>query len=1387
MGVERFFGDTLLIPPYAAFLSLALLLFQWSVKGLSKRPSPIRLDDVEVDASLNEHISTIRVTPGRVITLFWWLRVVGCLGLLGLSLVSYRYSGVQESEPSVPAVPESALVFCFLYTTFLAAIPLIVKKDSTLVALHRNIVLLVTLVVYSYRDVYPLLTYTKEPMDKADGPLLWAKIGVLVLVAVVIPLFTPRQDYLSVQEEANPEQVASLASLFTYTFLDQVIFSTYKSPKFTDKSLPSLADYDAARYLKSQSFGNLDRFSGAKKSHIFWGMMKTFRWDYASLLMVSLVDMVTALASPVAINRLLNYIEKGGEGAVIRPWFWIALLFTGPFVHSLATNRYGFIAARLSVRIEAILTQLVFEHSLRIRPQSEKSAQGQDPKQKNSIGKMNNLITTDLANVIAARDFPKLLVQVPPRIALTIFFLYEVLGWSAFVGLAIIIVCMPIPGLVGKIVHHYQKEKMRRTDDRVSRVVEAVNLMRMIKLLGWEKRMQKGIHEKRVEEMEWSWKLTLSTLPIDTELLDAYVDEHVHEESALHREEIGFQNAKFTWEVKQDTDSSERNFVLHVPDRIVFKDKAINLIIGPTGSGKTSVLMALLGEMHCFTSNTPGSWFNLPRHKGVAYAAQESWIQNDTIKANILFDSVFDEERYQKVIHQCCLEHDLSLFEASDNTEVGELGVTLSGGQKARITLARAIYSNAEILLLDDVFAALDIHTAKWIVEKCFRGDLVKGRTILLVTHNLALTAPLTDYIVSVDLDGHLTGEETSGSKSAYIQDQIQKDEEHLEELEKMESEDALIGPTAGEKTQKPGNLIVEEEKEDGRVRWSTVAMYFKILGGKHPIIYYLCFFVPMILSNGFLGIQSWYLGYWASQYAIYPASEVNVLVLVTMRGSLRASRTIHARLMEAVFGSTFRTSWLDITPKSRIITRVTQDIDAIDGPLFQHIFVLWNVVSFMLIRLGGVVIYSPIFILPGITLAIIATWLSDVYMKTQVEIKREMSKARAPVLAHYGATIAGLPSIRAYGAQEQFICESLVRIDHYSRAARTFHCLTRWIALRMDLLSTMFVSALAIYLFYAAHQSSAATGFSLSMGASFSGVVLTAVQCVNTIEIQSNSLERIKQYLGIKQEPEPTTQGEPPAYWPASGSLRVEHLGAQYVKDGPEVLRDLSFEIRSGERIGIVGRTGAGKSSLTLALLRGIPTSGEVYYDGLPTSSLNLDALRSKVTIIPQVPELFNGTLRQNLDPFEEYDDATLNDALRAAGLQSVQTETEENRLTLDTTVSSGGANMSVGQRQILALARAIVRGSKLLILDEATSAIDYKTDTVIQQALRNELGKDVTLITVAHRLRTVMDSDKIMVLEDGKIVEFDTPKALIEQKSKLRSLVEESEDKDVLLAMIK
>jgi len=307
-----------------------------------------------------------------------------------------------------------------------------------------------------------------------------------------------------------------------------------------------------------------------------------------------------------------------------------------------------------------------------------------------------------------------------------------------------------------------------------------------------------------------------------------------------------------------------------------------------------------------------------------------------------------------------------------------------------------------------------------------------------------------------------------------------------------------------------------------------------------------------------------------------------------------------------------------------------------------------------------------------------------------------------------------------------------------------------------------------------------------LNMAVGFSSLILWWVRDLNEFEVSANSLERIQDYITIEHEPKPDIGGEPPAYWPASGDIKVENLSARYFVDGPKVLHDISFHIKSGERVGVVGRTGSGKSTLMFSLLCGILTEGTVYYDGIPINTLNLDAIRSNITIIPQVPELLTGTLRQNLDLFDEYDDSTLNDALYAAGLFSLQGEADGGRISLDSSISAGGSNFSVGQRQILALARAMVRRSKLLILDEATSSIDHETDAIIQNSLWHKLDRDITIIIVAHRLQTIMDADKIMVLDAGRMVEFDKPSELLKnEKGMLRALVDESSDADRLVAM--
>ncbi|KAJ7697209.1 P-loop containing nucleoside triphosphate hydrolase protein [Mycena rosella] len=1427
---------------------------------------------------------------------------------------------------------------------------------------HVNSVLFVAFCVYVYRDILPLATFTGVPEDLHEGPRLWAKIVLLFISGVAIPLFTPRQyipvDPLNPMEVPNPEQTASIFSFTFYFFLDRIIFLAYRESQLKEDELYPLCDTDTATHLKSISFQYLDSFSGSKtRRHIFFGLMRVFYREFTILAGLLVVRVVANFSSPMAMNRLLQYIEtRDDEAAVVRPWVWILLIFLGPiFVRFLdSTCLFHHLQTRTLVRTEAIITQLVFAHrqaettanasdasspaveaptpelvsheasdagstsetatpengqsedestTMQASTASIKSAStGKEPakpstskedatKSKGSlVGKINNLVTTDLGNIVDSRDFLVLLVYVPLQLTVGIWFLHALLGWAVWVGLGSIILLTPLPGLMARFVQSVQKERLKRTDERVQSVSEAVNVLRMVKLFGWEEKMKDRIADKRDDKLRWirqrrlldlasslcqcslpkelsghlldtktlimgkplnaskvfstmtvfdllrtgttiitlafrvlsvlsqitGWLNQLATGKVsldrvndflkNSELLDAFDEKPtpvLFPTDAAAAEQIGFRNATFLWsqETNGSDTRSQKEFKLKIDGEVMFQRGRINLVVGPTGSaGKTSLLMALLGEMHWLPA-APDSWYNLPRSGGVAYAAQESWVLNETIRDNIIFDTPFDEGRYKKVLYQCALEPDLGLFQAGDQTEVGEKGLTLSGGQKARLTLARAVYSKANILLLDDVLAALDVHTAQWIVEKCFGGDLIEDRTVILVTHNVALASPIAHFVVTFGSDGKV---ESQGSMSEVVQRgsklaaQLRQDQKALDKTQQEIDTEAPLAKPAD------GKLILAEEIQEGHVGAAALKLYLFSMAGQYPFFFFFFLGGGLVFQQSVVALRTWVLGYWASQYDILPADEVNVVYYLSIFvaivflstvsltavfvflvfGQLRASKVIHKNLIDSVLSAPLR--WLDVTPTSRIIARVTNDVRAIDDTLPSLCWGLAGNVVAMLVRFIAVVIYAPIFFFFGLMVGALGAWIGQIYIAGQLGVKRLMSNTRAPVLAHFGAAIAGLVSIRAFGAESKFSTESLTRIDRYTRAARSFYNLnSRWVSVRIDLLGTIFSAGLATYLVYIKPTSAGDSGFLINMAVTFTTMLLWVVSIQLCLYL-GFSLTRIQGYIDIEHEKPATETGKPPAYWPASGELRVENLSARYSEDGPKVLHEVSFHIKAGERVGIVGRTGSGKSSLTLSLLRCIPTDGSVMYDGVETSELNLDALRSSITIIPQVPELLSGSLRANLDPFGQYEDTELNYALRAAGLFALQSEMDEGRITLDSSISTGGSNLSVGQRQIFALARAIVRKSKILILDEATSAIDYKTDSIIQNSLRQELQGDVSLITVAHRLQTIMDADKIMVLDAGHIVEFDSPKELLKiEGGKLRALVDESGDRDALYAM--
>ncbi|KAJ7042972.1 multidrug resistance-associated ABC transporter [Mycena alexandri] len=1351
-------------------------------------------------------------------------RLVSCLTLLVLLTRDETWS--RGSSVNLEVNPSAT----YIYVSMLALVSILGQPPiSDNAASHLTVVLISTLAVYLYRDVLPLGTVFDTPKDSSEGIRLWLKICLLAFAGCLVPLLTPRRyspvNPLNPVDVPNPEQTASILSLALYTFLDDTIFLAHRLGRLPYDLFPPLADYDSAEYLRSQNF--------QQGRHLFFGIIRIFRFDIFVLGVTSAVIVLGRLVAPVGLNRLLHYIETQGEGETYRPWVWVLWLFLGPTIHSLGDHWYMYIASRIGVRTEAILTELIFEHALRMRIKSEPSAKG-----RNSPGKLNlnNMITTDIRIIIGSKRLLLSLVYMPLMFILSIWFLYAILGWSTFVGLATIFAMLPVPGYLGKWVQTAQRGLARNRDARVQSVTETINLLRMIKFFGWETKMSAEVAAKRQMELVCLWKRKLLDLvngcinillPIATKLTTyaAYV---VIMRQPLTASKV-FSSMTVFDVLKTSVESILSSYTQFLTSKVSFdridsflrktelldvNSSEVKSVVPPEhrdeigihnatfSCGKTSLLLSLLGfppyflvdayysylplgETYFTSSQDPESWYNLPRDGGVAYAAQESWVQSATIKAcseNILFGAEFDSERYRKVLHQCCLERDLELFASGDEQVVGERGLTLSGGQKARVTLARAI-----------------VHSAKWIVEKCFAGDLIAGRTVLLVTRNIALTRSISQFAVSLGLDGRVMSQGT-------IHDALKVNEklsiEASDDQARLESAPDEINTfdISDKKSSTSGKLIMPEEIVQGNVGWSPVRLYLRSLGGTHPHLFFLALLAGFVLQNSAGNLQTWYLGYWSSQYDTKPASEVRVLYHLSVYGSillllflfyacgflvytfgiLRASETLHQQLIDSVLGTTLR--WLDTTPTSRIIARATQDMGMVDGPPTASLRSLLDHTVSMAVTLSAIVLFTtPIFFAPGVTLFLLGSYCGRLFMPARISVKREMSNARSPILGHFSAAVTGLISIRAYACQDAFIHESLRRLNRYTRTARLSFDLTRWSAIRTEMLGNVFVASLAAYLVYFKNYNAANTGFTLQAAVRFGETVTSWILGLNDFELMcecyrgyrilpfnrivarftANSLERIEAYINIEQEPKPTMSGIPPAAWPTSGELVVRNLSVRYSDDGPDVLHDISFSVKSGERIGVgedlddlsfdptadryyqVGRTGAGKSSLTLALLRAIPTKGSVSYGGITTSSVNLDALRSKITIIPQMPELLSGTLRQNLDPFGQFGDAELDTALHTAGLSSLQAEAAESNITLETVISSGGNNLSVGQRQVIALARAMVCQSKLLILDE-----DYKTDAVIQDSLRTRLGSDVTLITVAHRLQSIMNADRIVCL---------------------------------------
>uniref|UniRef100_A0A8C4NL06 ABC-type glutathione-S-conjugate transporter n=1 Tax=Eptatretus burgeri TaxID=7764 RepID=A0A8C4NL06_EPTBU len=839
-------------------------------------------------------------------------------------------------------------------------------------------------------------------------------------------------------------------------------------------------------------------------------------------------------------------------------------------------------------------------------------------------------------------------------------------------------------------------------------------------------------------------------------------------------------------------------------------------IVGHVGCGKSSLISAMLGELERVSGfvAVQGS---------VAFVPQQAWIQNATFRDNIVFGNVFKEKWYHRVLAACALLPDLEILPAGDMTEIGEKGINLSGGQKQRISLARAVYNRASIYLLDDPLSAVDAHVGKHIFDQLIGPEgLLKEETRVLVTHGLSFLPQMHHIVVLVG------GRVTESGSYQELQQRDGAFAEFLRsyaQIEETQSEDSLTPPLTphsnassreGAKThhvgrreasevltrnpslrdnpkeglhdgdkdeeEQTGEKLIEDEKaETGSVKLSVFLEYLRAVGIWLAVVILLLFACQ---HGAAIGANFW-LSAWSNdaiknmtveeakantrrRLGVYGAfGGVQGLMTITCAfllalGALRAAKTLHHVLLSNNLCAPLY--FFDVTPLGRIINRFSKDIYVVDEVLMP-IFLMFIGTSFNCISTFVVVmVTTPIFGLVMLPMAVLFFFVQRFYVASSRQLKRLESVSRSPIYSHFSETVMGASVIRAYGEQACFVGRNDFLVDDNHRSYYTSITANRWLAVRLEAVGNcvvLFASVFAV--FYRDTLSPGLVGLSITYALQVTMSLSWMVRMSSELETNIVAVERIKEYAETPTEAPWLESKRPPDGWPSEGRLEFHKYSVRYRQGLDLVLKNLSFNICGGEKIGIVGRTGAGKSSLALCLFRMIEAAeGKICIDDLDISTIGLGDLRSRLTIIPQDPVLFSGTLRMNLDPFVSQSDDDVWRALELAHLSAFVSSLPDG---LQHICTEGGENLSVGQRQLVCLARALLRKSRLLILDEATAAVDLKTDDLIQNTIRVEFH-DCTVLTIAHRLNTIMDYTRVIVLDHGEIAEFDSPTALLAKR---------------------
>ncbi|CAL8283935.1 unnamed protein product [Arctogadus glacialis] len=1219
---------------------------------------------------------------------------------------------------------------------------------------------------------------------------------------------------------------------------------------------------------------------------LIFTIFKCFKRTLIESAFFKLLQDLLAFVSPQLLKRMISF-TKNEEAPDWHGYMYAVLLVLVAVLQSLFLQQYFQRCFVLGMKVRTSIMAAVYKKALVVSNSSRKET---------TVGETVNLMSADAQRFNDIFSFIHLLWSCPLQILLAIVFLWLELGPSVLAGLAVMVLMVPINGFLATKARKLQIKNMEHKDKRLKIMNEILNGMKILKLFAWEPSFQTQVEGIRGQELQVMRKFAylnsfstfifycapslvslatfgvfvavspenvldaekaftsialfnilrfpLTMLPmliaimvqtaVSKKRLEKFLggedlDPDIVRHDASFNTAVSICDGTFTWE--KEVDPVLKNISLDVG-----RGKLV-AVVGAVGSGKSSLISAILGELHSVKGfvNLQGS---------VAYVPQQAWIQNATLRDNILFGGPHDSDRFQGVLDACALGPDLELLPGRDLTEIGEKGINLSGGQKQRISLARAAYSHSDIYLLDDPLSAVDSHVGKHLFREVIGPKgLLKDKTRVLVTHGVSFLPYVDEIVVLVEgavseVGSYQSLRATKGAFSEFL-DTYAKEENRqqepaaeavgVEEEEEVSGgedlqadcapEDVVTGTLKREGSirrslrsqgsvrlrsnssspkkelatdMKKGQRLIEKETmETGKVKFSMYLQYLRAVGWGYTTMMFLMYLVQNV---AFIGQNLW-LSDWTTDSVeyfnmTYPASKRDTRVgvfgalgvmqglfvflgtLFMAEGSVSASSILHSRLLHTILRVPM--VFFDTTPTGRMVNRFAKDIFTVDEALPQcfrsWLLCLLSVVGTLFV----ICLTTPIFAAVIIPLAVVYYFVQRFYVGTTRQLRRLDSVSRSPIYSHFGETVAGLSVIRAYGHQERFLKHNETTMDENIKTVYPWIVSNRWLAIRLEFLGNLVVFFSALFAVIARKKlDSGLVGLSISYSLNVTQTLNWLVRMTSELETNIVAVERVSEYSELETEAEWSSDTRPPGTWPDAGRLQFENYKVRYRPELDLVLNGITCDISSTEKIGIVGRTGAGKSSLTNCLFRIIEAAeGRILIDGIDISKIGLHDLRSRLTIIPQDPVLFSGSLRMNLDPFENFSDQEVWTALELSHLKEYVAGLEKG---LQYEVSEGGENLSVGQRQLLCLGRALLRKSRILILDEATAAVDLETDDLIQTTIRKEFSH-CTVLTIAHRLQSIMDSSRVMVLDAGRIVEFDSPENLLEKQGYFYAMIKDA-----------